>query len=142
MASPDPTGCWLWGGSYFPNGYGQVWSPALQRPTQAHRLVYEFFGEPIPEGLTIDHVCRVRACVNPHHLQVVTQKENIHAPGARCVAKANAAKQVCPEGHPYDAENTYTRNSKRYCRTCKREAKRRARSARPANRLTHTSERT
>ena len=128
--------CWYWAGSYFPSGYGQVWSPSLKRPYQAHRWVYEELVGPIPEGLQIDHLCRVRGCVNPKHLRVVTGRENIMAPGARCLAKVNVVKTVCPKGHAYDAANTYTHSARRQCRICKREVKARSReSAKVCNSL-------
>lgn len=65
------SGCWLWVGSRATNGYGR-WSNLL-----AHRLVYELLVEPIPVGLVLDHLCRVRPCVNPAHLEVVTLAENV-----------------------------------------------------------------
>ena len=73
-----PTGCWLWAGAIqASNGYGRF---GVGRATDgvcfAHRWAYEFFLGPIPAGLEIDHLCRVRACVNPLHLQPVTHAEN------------------------------------------------------------------
>jgi hypothetical protein len=116
-------GCWLWSGSYFPSGYGQVWSPALRRGTQAHRFVYETLVGPIGNGLTIDHLCRVRGCVNPAHLRVVPIRQNIFAPGSTCPAAINAAKTHCPQGHAYDAGNTYAYKGRRICLSCNRAGK-------------------
>lgn len=128
-ATLDRESCWLWGGSYYSSGYGQAWSRQLRRSTQAHRLVYETLRGAIPVGLTIDHLCRVRGCVNPDHLRVVPIRENIHAPGATCLAKLNAEKDHCPQGHSYTPENTYVcARGKRYCRQCKIEWKRAARA--------------
>src|ERR1019366_4519713 len=72
---PEPnTGCWLWTGGLNRGGYGQFMTPPC---TVAHRVAYELFVGPIPEGLQLDHLCRVRSCVNPQHLEPVSQQENI-----------------------------------------------------------------
>ena len=68
----DPTDCWEWKGSTQWGGYGSLW-PGLK----AHRVAYELFVGPIPHGLTIDHLCYKRACVNPAHLEAVTLSENV-----------------------------------------------------------------
>lgn len=68
------TGCWIWLGELNRNGYGRVCVKG-KRPV-AHRHVYETLVGPIPEGLLLDHLCRVRCCVNPSHLEPVTPKEN------------------------------------------------------------------
>lgn len=69
-----PAGCWLWTGTIAPNGYGYF---AIKgRSQQAHRVAYELLVGPIPDGLDLDHLCRVRACVNPDHLEPVTRSEN------------------------------------------------------------------
>lgn len=70
--------CWLWRGHVKATGYGQV---AFERgPVKkkflAHRVSYELLVGPVPQGLTLDHLCKVRRCVNPAHLEPVTQKEN------------------------------------------------------------------
>ena len=75
MAKVDKTEtCWLWTGALAPNGYGVGWNG--ERTRQAHRLVYELLVGPIPEGKHLDHLCCVRNCVNPDHLEPVTQAEN------------------------------------------------------------------
>lgn len=66
--------CWLWTGTLHGSGYGQFWDGSVI--TGAHRASYELLVRPIPEGLTIDHLCRVPACVNPVHLEPVTASEN------------------------------------------------------------------
>ena len=73
---PDPiTGCWFWTGACLPNGYGAF---RLERQTLgAHRVGYELFNGIIPPGLVLDHLCRVRSCVNPGHLEPVTDQVNI-----------------------------------------------------------------
>jgi hypothetical protein len=108
--------CWLWMGTKS-RGYGQFY--LYGRGWPAHRLAYELVIAPIPEGLQLDHLCRVRHCVNPDHLEAVTNKVNC----LRGVSPwaVNARKTDCPQGHPYSGENLYTAPSgARYCRTCNR----------------------
>jgi hypothetical protein len=108
---PEPnTGCWLWDGSG-PDGYGSAWwGGKLHR---AHRLVYEMAVGPIPKGLGLDHTCRVRCCVNPAHLEPVTQRENIRR------SPLMAGKSECKHGHTFTPENTiWRKNGTRKCRAC------------------------
>lgn len=113
----DDNGCWLWTGSVVHNGYGQVaWNEATWR---VHRLAYTILVGPIPEGLDLDHLCRVRRCCNPAHLEAVTRRENLLR-GDTLMARQVAATH-CPQGHPYDEANTYLSRGRRYCRECKRE---------------------
>jgi hypothetical protein len=71
----DARGCWIWGGAIASNGYGTV--QTAEGPKLAHRRAYEKLVGPIPEGTEIDHLCRVRACINPAHLQPVTHQINM-----------------------------------------------------------------
>jgi hypothetical protein len=106
-----PRGCWEWTALIHTAGYGNF-RPHNQGPLlYAHRYAYELARGPIPAGLTIDHLCRNRACVNPAHLEPVTNRENIQ--------RAAALKTHCPQGHPYDETNTYRHKGHgRECRTC------------------------
>lgn len=72
--APGERGCWLWTRSCSPDGYG--WASLNNRTYQAHRLVYTLVKGDIPEGLMIDHLCRIRACVNPAHMEPVSAREN------------------------------------------------------------------
>jgi hypothetical protein len=126
--APGPSGCWLWTAAVDADGYGRVrW---LGRNALAHRVVYELLRGPIPAGLTLDHLCRNRACVNPDHLQPVALATNVLR--GEGVGVRNAEKTHCKHGHPFDAENTYIKQGKRACRQCGREANRRARARKAA----------
>lgn len=109
--------CWLWTGQVDGQGYGRFFISGHGQ-LGAHRVAYELMAGPIPEGLHIDHLCRVRHCVNPAHLEPVTPRQNaLRGEGA---AATNAAKTHCPQGHPYDEANTYTGLGRRACRACNR----------------------
>lgn len=114
---PEPnTGCWLWTGNVRRDGYGRI-SIAHNRQELAHRLFYEQSVGPIPPGLQIDHLCRQRSCVNPRHLEVVTQQINLSR-------GYFGTKTHCPRGHEYTEKNTYKAKTKvgvgitRKCRAC------------------------
>ena len=70
----NQSGCWVWNGTRYTNGYGRKSQNGTS--VRAHRVYYEKFKGPIPDGLQIDHLCRVRLCVNPTHLEAVTHEEN------------------------------------------------------------------
>ena len=108
--------CWEWQ-AYRQNGYGRF--QIKGRHIQAHRYAYITLIGPIPHGLTLDHLCRNRACVNPAHLQPVTMRVNILR-GVGITAQA-ARRTHCPQGHPYDLFNThYQKKGSRICRACQR----------------------
>ena len=113
----DPiTKCWLWGGQLNGGGYGKVYFGDAEFLT--HRLSFEIFKCPIPQGLTIDHLCRVRSCFNPDHLEAVSHKVNVlrgYGPSA-----INARKTSCIRGHEFTRENTSIEGKSRRCKECKR----------------------
>lgn len=116
--------CWIWTGATNGLGYGQFWN---QKQMGAHRWSYESLVGPIPPGLQLDHLCRNRSCVNPAHLEPVTQRENTLR-GDTFQAR-NAAKTHCPRGHLLAGDNLrWSPPGHRSCRECDN-AKRRARHA-------------
>lgn len=102
--------CWVWTGSRNPNGYGRFL--VSTRPTRykmAHRLAYEASVGPIPSGLTIDHLCFNKLCVNPAHLEPVTLEENLRRAmdAGRGIAAVQRAKVNCSAGHPLSGDNLH-----------------------------------
>lgn len=96
--------CWLWTGATT-EGYGVLRLTKNKRLVKAHRHSYELAGLDIPDGLEVDHLCRVRRCVNPAHLEPVTPRENkVRQPWSAPLFQA--AKTHCPQGHEYTDENT------------------------------------
>lgn len=117
---PELGPCWLWTGHIVTGkGYGRI--RVYGKYQKAHRVSYELFVSLVPEGLQLDHLCRVRHCVNPAHLEPVTNKEN----GLRgtSIPAQNNRKTHCSKGHPLSGENLYPRtDGGRRCRICKVEA--------------------
>lgn len=112
----DANGCWIWQGAKS-KGYGVVNWGGRHSLKFVHRLVYGAFRSRVPDSWTIDHLCRVKACANPEHLEVVTITENIR--------RRDSSKTHCyGGGHPWIPENI--RISKktgwRSCKVCQREA--------------------
>lgn len=117
MAKVEKTDtCWLWRGAIGKaEGYGQFWLNDVMMP--AHRAAWLIFRSEIPEGLELDHLCRVRHCVNPDHLEPVTKRENIlRGEGA----PARHARQThCANGHELAGNNLKAEGPvARRCRTC------------------------
>ena len=131
----DPiTGCWIWtaGISYW--GYGVFWLDGKQE--KAHRISYVWSGKVIPDGFDVDHTChnsdkscvggrscRHRRCVNPDHLEAVTEGENIRrGRTGEALAQKQRDKTHCPQGHKYSGVNLYVGpHGGRWCRTCARD---------------------
>lgn len=118
--------CWLWTGvrkgSMVAQGQGYGQFKFGGRAYTAHRVAYEWLVGPVPEGLVLDHLCRVQHCVNPAHLEAVDERVNILR--GTGTAAACAAKTHCLRGHPFDAGNTGSQGTKggRTCLACRREA--------------------
>lgn len=128
MYEVQPDGCWYFTGKRNRKGYGQA---GMHGP--AHRYYYRELVGPIPEGLTIDHLCEVTYCVNPAHMEPVTVQENTRR------ARAKARNRThCAHGHELTPENTYTYpgTGNRECKICRRryvrECKARARYGKAA----------
>jgi hypothetical protein len=118
--------CWIWEGLNFTthgNTYGYINVPNINgknRSIVAHRYLYILIGKEIPEGFVIDHLCRNGLCVNPDHLEAVSNIENIMRGEGICAK--NARKTHCKRGHELTPENTYNRkNGKRDCKLCDKE---------------------
>ena len=110
--------CWNWAATQNGRGYG--FFSINGRYVQAHRYAYELYVGPIPDGLTIDHLCRNTICVNPSHLEPVTQGENTRR--GMIATGRGIAVTACPQGHQYTPENTYIEpKGSRSCRECRRE---------------------
>lgn len=94
--------CWPWRGTISVKGYGRAWLGKNHKPraTGAHRMAYELTVGPIPDGLTIDHLCRVRHCVNPKHLEPVSGRENTMRGESFSARLARQAK--CIHGHEFN----------------------------------------
>jgi hypothetical protein len=108
-------GCWEWDGAHTTAGYAETWDGV--RPQYAHRASYELHKGPIPDGLQVDHLCRNRGCVNPDHLEAVSNRENsLRGSGPTA---ANHRRTLCKNGHPLSGDNLYvTTAGYRRCRIC------------------------
>lgn len=122
--------CWEWVAGRNGNGYGITY--ASGKAQVAHRWAYEELVGGIPAGLTLDHLCRNKRCVNPDHLEPVTQRVNTLRGHSR--AAVNARKSHCIHGHELTPDNVYIVRLptavSRYCRTCRRQGWRALRARR------------
>ena len=110
----DESGCWLWTGARQSRGYGS-WSMDGRRQS-VHRITYQSFVGAIPDGLTIDHLCRTKPCCNPAHLEVVTVAENVRR------ARSSPITHCRRRGHPLTPETVYVnKRGQRSCKECHRE---------------------
>ncbi len=113
------SGCWIWMEGLNPWGYGTFGLTAFPGMQLAHRLSYTIYKGEIPDRLTLDHLCRVRCCVNPDHLEPVTRVVNImRGFGLPAIL---SRRDACIYGHKFTSENTYLqKNGKRVCRECRK----------------------
>lgn len=117
-------GCWIWQMQVADTGYGKVHFEGRKR--QAHRVVYETMVGPVPEGLDLDHLCRVRHCVNPAHLEPVSRSVNLLR--GKGVSEYFARQTHCKNGHPLSGDNLrLTSKGYRVCVECSRVNLRRSR---------------
>jgi len=116
IINPD-THCWEWAGAKDMWGYGLIKRDGQNR--RVHREVFRMWFGPVPAGLEVDHLCFIRHCLNPDHLEAVPGYVNIMRSNG--TAAVNARKTHCERGHEYTPENTYvTPAGCRCCRTCRR----------------------
>lgn len=115
----SPNGCWLWTGS-IREGYGAFWpggSRNAESMIAAHLWAYRRYVGPVPAGMELDHTCRNRACINPHHLEPVTHKVNcLRGNGQSAI---NARKKHCKRGHALTGDNLRLGSKgERFCKAC------------------------
>jgi len=108
--------CWLWTATKTQGGYGKFYF--RQEMGLAHRFSYEIFKGDIPKKLTIDHLCKNTLCVNPEHLEAITQKENVKRGLTGKIKHYNSKKTHCSKGHPFSGYNLIIYRNYRKCRTC------------------------
>ncbi len=113
------SGCWIWVGASVEAGYGVIRIDGKNR--RAHRISYECYVGEIPEGLIIRHKCDVVSCINPDHLELGTQTDNV-ADRDKRGRHGNNKITHCPKGHPYSGDNLYMNGKRRCCVICSRAA--------------------
>lgn len=127
IAVPSPrTKCWLWTAALDISGYGVF--RVAEKMVKAHRFSYTLARGPIPDGLQVDHLCRVRRCVNPDHMELVTNRENFLR-GSALTARLHHLG-ICIRGHALAGENARRSGGRVRCRICTNEAARRYRQRR------------
>ncbi len=110
------SGCWIWIAYTHKQGYGRV--SINNKVYNAHRVVYETLRGPIGYQLELDHLCRVRCCVNPDHLEAVTHKENVLRGNG--IMASYIRRTHCKRGHPLQDSNKYfMKNGYWRCRACR-----------------------
>lgn len=109
------TGCWLWNGALTTAGYGHL-NIGGGRYAMAHVVLYEDRHGPVPDGLELDHLCRVRHCVNPDHVEPVTHLENVR----RGLAASTLRTGKCKYGHDHAVHGYTSPKGRRHCLECRR----------------------
>ena len=117
------TPCHIWTASRDRHGYGQFHFEGKNHG--AHRVAVILGGRELLEGMEVDHLCRVRACVNPEHLDLVSPLVNWER--GKSPSRLNKDKTACPHGHPLTGENVYWNGKHRRCRVCRKRTNRRSR---------------
>ena len=123
--SPEPnSGCWLWTGRYQTFGYGDIQLYRNAPHISAHRASWSIHSGDIPDGMCVCHKCDVPECVNPDHLFLGSQQDNMldaHKKGRLHVIDNSWRKEIthCRNGHPWDKKNTYMYKNARHCRKCR-----------------------
>lgn len=111
-----PSECWIWTANTNEDGYGLLWMP--EGNIGAHVFSYKLYHGDIPLGMTVNHICYVRNCVNPTHLNLLSVCNNIL--DGQGPAAINARKQHCKHGHALTIDNTYKQPNGRGCLICRR----------------------
>jgi len=120
FGNPEP--CWLWDAHVY-RGYGHVQvrpdgKKGRNMVVKCHRLMYLIYRGRIPAGMQLDHICEIRRCANPFHLQIVTNRENSHQ-------SFRVRTTACKNGHPHTPEHIHVRpNGRHVCRTCQNDRQR------------------
>lgn len=112
----DINNCWVWHASKLKNGYA-LFTDQNGKTVTGHRWSYQQFIGLIPNGLVVDHICRNPSCVNPNHLQAISQSNNIKR---SLLVKVRSARTHCKHGHEFTPENTkYIKGQRgRRCAAC------------------------
>lgn len=130
--------CWAWTDQKTRDGYGRISINGVK--LYMHRTSFEVHNGRIPDGLVVRHACDNPPCVNPDHLLTGTQADNARDRDERG-RNGHASKTHCPQGHPYDEENTQLRaGGGRRCKTCQRAIANRARAAQAKGPKTHCAQ--
>lgn len=120
LTRPDLGPCWIWKGCKRDSkGYGDIRVGGAAILT--HKAAFEIVYGPVPDGLELDHLCRVRACSNPNHLEAVSHRVNM-------LRAALIPREFCRQGHAFTPENTYRKpgDGRRRCRQCRSNGRKRA----------------
>lgn len=106
--------CWLWRAGRKDSGYATFDVEGVT--FRAHKWYWEQINGPVPIGFELDHLCKIRHCVNPEHLELVSHYENVMR--SSNIMAVHSRKTHCPSGHEYNLENTRLYQDRRYCKLC------------------------